>query len=317
MSWGIVATVGAAVVGSVASSAASRRQANAARSASDAQTEQAYAAMDQQNEQFNRIRELLNPYTEAATGRPGSPGGEFDAAAYLRNNPDVAANPYFNQNPFEHYQRYGSAEGRAYPTTAAVAGTTGTLDAQKDLLGLNGADAQSRAISGIENSPYFSGLVKQGENAILQNASATGGLRGGNTQGALAQFRPQMLAAAIADQYQRLGGITSLGQNAAAGVGNAGQNAANANSALLGQVGAAQAGGILGQAAGQVQGINGISSAFGTGLSGLSSYFNQPSYSNGITGTGGGNAGSYSTGATLNNNFGGVNTAYMAAPGGF
>ena len=301
MSWGIVATVGAAVVGGVASSAASRRQANAAQSASDAQTQQAYAAMDQQNEQFNRVLELLSPYTQAATGR-------FDPVAYQWANPDVAA---AGVDPWEHYSRTGQFEGRAFT------GTQGSLQQQQNLLGLNGADAQGRAISGIENSPYFSGLVKQGENAILQNASATGGLRGGNTQGALAQFRPQMLAAAIADQYQRLGGITSLGQNAAAGVGNAGQSTANANSALLGQVGAARAGSILGSAAGQVQGINGISSAFGTGLSGLSSYFNQPSYSNGITGTAGGNAGSYSTGATLNNNFGGVNTAYMAAPGGF
>ena len=125
------AVTAAAAVGSAAMSASSaRRQANAAQSASDAQSAQAYAAMDQQNEQFNRVRDLLAPYSEAATGRPGSPGGEFDAAAYLRNNPDVAANPYFNQNPFEHYQRYGSAEGRAYPTTAAVAGTTATIDAQ-------------------------------------------------------------------------------------------------------------------------------------------------------------------------------------------
>lgn len=308
MSSAIVASVAGAVVGGVISS---RSQSRAARSASDAQTEQAYAAMDQQNEQFNRVRELLSPYTQAATG---APGGQFDPGAYLQQNPDVAAHPYYSQHPEEHFEKYGRGEGRAYPTTRAV---NGSLTAQQDLLGLNGADAQSRAIAGIENSPYFSGLVKQGENAILQNASATGGLRGGNTQGALAQFRPQMLAAAIADQYQRLGGITSLGQNAAAGVGNAGQNAANENSALLGQVGAAQAGGILGRAAGQVQGINGISSAFGTGLSGLSNYFNQPSYSSGITGTAGGNAGAYSTEATLNNNFGGTNTAYMAAPGGF
>lgn len=297
------AIVGGAVIGGIASNRAAKKQSEAAMAAGDTQAAQAYAAMEQQQAQFDRVLELLSPYSNAATGT-------FNPEAYLAANPDVAADPYFSQHPEEHFQRHGRFEGRN-------PGTMGSLQQQQDLLGLNGADAQGRAISGIENSPYFSGLVKQGENAILQNASATGGLRGGNTQGALAQFRPQMLAAAIADQYQRLGGLTSLGQNAAAGVGNAGQNAANANSALLGQVGAAQAGGILGQAAGQVQGINGISSAFGTGLSGLSNYFNQPSYAGGITGTGGGNAGAYSTGATLNNNFSGTNTAYMAAPGGF
>lgn len=269
------AIVGGAVVGGVASQAAARRTASAASEASAAQTEQGYAGLQQQQAQFDRVRELLSPYTQAATGN-------FDNAAYLVANPDVAADPNWSQNPLQHWLQHGRFEGRQYQ------GTTGSLYAQENLLGLNGADAQNAAIAGIENSPYFSGLVKQGENAILQNASATGGLRGGNAQAALAQFRPNMLAAAINDQYTKLGGLTSLGQNAAAGVGNAGQATANNSAQLLGQIGAAQAGGILGQAAGQVQGINGISSAFGTGLSGLSSYYNsQPNYSNGITGTGG------------------------------
>lgn len=265
------AVVGSAVVSGVASQRAAKKSSSAASSASDAQVQQSYAAMDQQQVQFDRILELLSPYTAAATGN-------FDANAYLRANPDVAA---AGADPYQHYLNYGRSEGRSFT------GTQGSLEAQQNLLGLNGAGAQGAAISAIESSPYFSGLVKQGESAILQNASATGGLRGGNTQGALAQFRPNMLAAMINDQYTKLGGITSLGQNAAAGVGNAGQNMANANSQLLGQVGAARAGGILGQASGQVQGINGISSAFGTGLSGLSQYFNQPTYSTGITGTSG------------------------------
>lgn len=268
------AIVGGAVVGGVASQAAAKKQASAASAASDAQTQQAYAAMEQQNEQFNRVQQLLAPYSQAATGN-------FNAAQYLQSNPDVAADPYFSQHPEEHYNNFGKFEGRN-------PGTQGSLTQQQNLLGLNGAQAQGSAISQIENSPYFSGLVKQGENAILQNSSATGGLRGGNTQAALAQFRPNMLAAAINDQYTKLGGLTNIGQNAAAGVGNTGQATANNNSSLLGQLGAAQAGGILGQAAGQVQGINGISSAFGTGLSGLAGYYNsQPNYSNGITGTAG------------------------------
>lgn len=86
-------------------------------------------------------------------------------------------------------------------------------------------------------------LIQQGENAMLQNASATGGLRGGNLQAALAQFRPQMLNALIDQQFSRLGGLTTLGQNAAAGQAAAG-TALGANvSGLLGQQGAATAGG--------------------------------------------------------------------------
>jgi hypothetical protein len=121
------------------------------------------------------------------------------------------------------------------------------LNAQQDLLGLRGENAQGAAIGALEGSPLFQGLVQQGENAMLQTASATGGLRGGNLQGAMAQFRPAMLQQAINDQYSRLGGLTQLGQNSAAGVGSAGMQSAGQISGLLQQAGAAQAGGRLAQ----------------------------------------------------------------------
>lgn len=122
-----------------------------------------------------------------------------------------------------------------------------SLTAQSNLLGLNGNDAQQSAIDAIKNSSQFNELNAQGQNAILQNASATGGLRGGNVQGALAQFSPQLLNSMIQQQFTNLGGITSLGQNAAAGTGNAGMQSANAISNQLNQIGAAQAGNALAQ----------------------------------------------------------------------
>ncbi|HGH1346804.1 TPA: hypothetical protein ACJKLK_001190 [Acinetobacter baumannii] len=122
---------------------------------------------------------------------------------------------------------------------------TGALAGQQDLLGLNGAAKQQAAIDSINNSQAMQTYMQQGENAILQNASATGGLRGGNTQSALSQFRPQLLNQLINQQYQNLGGLTSIGQNAAAGVGNAGMQSASNIGNLLQQVGAAQAGNAL------------------------------------------------------------------------
>ena len=119
------------------------------------------------------------------------------------------------------------------------------LGAQGDLAGINGQQAQRDAILGIQNSPEFVAMQQQGNEAILQNASATGGLRGGNTQAALAQFQPQLLAQLIQQQYSRLGGLTSVGQNAAAGVGNAGMNTVNGISGALQQQGAAAAGAAL------------------------------------------------------------------------
>jgi hypothetical protein len=123
-----------------------------------------------------------------------------------------------------------------------------SLSAQNDLAGLNGPDAQRAAMETISNGPEMIGLTQQGENAMLQSGAATGGLRGGNMQGALAQFRPQMLSSLINQQYGRLSGITQMGQASAAGVGAAGmQQGANVAN-LLGQQGAATAGGQLGSA---------------------------------------------------------------------
>lgn len=124
---------------------------------------------------------------------------------------------------------------------------TSALGGQADLLGLNGSGSQQSAIAAIQGSPQFASLLASGENAILQNASATGGLRGGNTQRALMEFSPNLLSQLIEQQYSRLGGLTSIGQNSAAQTGSAGiQTGANVAS-LLGQQGAAQAGGILAQ----------------------------------------------------------------------
>lgn len=199
---------------------------------------------------------------------------------------------------------------RALLSPYVQAGNTGLTGMQR-LMGASGDYAQQEMINQIEKSAGFRSTVKQGENAILQNASATGGLRGGNTQGALAQFRPAALAAAIDQQYQRYAGLSSLGQNAAAGVGNAGMQTGGNIASLLQQQGAAQAGGILGQGRAQQQAISGIGNAFGgaIGAAGpaLAQYYQQQQ---GITGTSGGNAGAYSTGTTLNNNFGGGATYF-------
>lgn len=119
------------------------------------------------------------------------------------------------------------------------------VGAYQGLMGLNGTGEQQSAIQALQNSPEFSAMQQQGENAILQNASATGGLRGGNTQAALAQFRPALLSQLINEQYGRLGGLTSLGQNAAAGVGNAGLQTGRDIAGQYGQIGAAQAGNAL------------------------------------------------------------------------
>jgi hypothetical protein len=151
--------------------------------------------------------------------------------------------------------------------TQAIAGLqpyaqagVGSLQQQQALLGLLGPEAQQQAIAQIEQGGGFQAQVRQGEEALLQRASATGGLRGGNIQAALAQFRPQMLQQAIEDQYGRLGGLTALGQTTTQNIAQLGQASAAGQSAaglqtganiadLFGQQGAARAGARLAEGA--------------------------------------------------------------------
>jgi hypothetical protein len=119
------------------------------------------------------------------------------------------------------------------------------ITGQGALVGLGGQAAQEGAVRALEGSPQFAALQRQGENALLQNASATGGLRGGNVQGALAQFRPQLLNQLIESQFTKLGSLSSLGQASAVGQANASQNTGTNISNLLGQQGQAQAGAAL------------------------------------------------------------------------
>ncbi len=92
-----------------------------------------------------------------------------------------------------------------------VGAGAGGIEGQQALLGLSGPEAQQTAIDELEQSPLFQSLAQQGETAMLQQASATGGLRGGNIQGALAEYRPQLLNQQIQQQMANLGGLASLG----------------------------------------------------------------------------------------------------------
>lgn len=131
---------------------------------------------------------------------------------------------------------------------------------------------QAQAIAQLEGQPLFQSLFHQGEDAILQNASATGGVRGGNTQGALARFRPQLLNQFFNEQYARLAGIAELGQNAAAGVGSAGLATGANIGNLLSAQGATRAQGAVNQGNIFNNALGGIAGAFTGNLGGGNSF---------------------------------------------
>jgi len=140
----------------------------------------------------------------------------------------------------------------------------GALASQADLMGLRGDANQASAISAIENGSEFQELTRQGEEAILQNAAATGGLRGGNTQGALAEFRPALLNSLINQRFNQLGTLSTGGQNSAAQTAAYGSQSSTNVSNLLSSIGSAQAGNALAQGASNAQFWNGIGSTLGT-----------------------------------------------------
>lgn len=133
--------------------------------------------------------------------------------------------------------------------------------ASLDLLGL-GDGSQQDAINNLTNQDYFKTLVSQGEDALLQNASATGGLRGGNTQAALAQFRPSMISQLVQQQLNNLGGITATGLQGAGTLAGASQNYANNIGNMQMQIGSATANRQLAKS----QEGGGFGSLLGTGL---------------------------------------------------
>ena len=158
-------------------------------------------------------------------------------------------------------------EFKALYTPTIEAGNA-ALTSKEDLMGMNGEEAQKAAVEAISNNPQLLEQMKQGENAMTQNASATGGLRGGNLQGAMAQYRPGMVNAAIDQKYGQLNGLISAGQNAAGMVGNA-------NMQLTGQMGNMnlQQAGLDGMIAGLPTGWENFGASLFTGLgSGLGTY---------------------------------------------
>lgn len=139
---------------------------------------------------------------------------------------------------------------------------------QADLTGLNGNTAQQSAIDAIQNGSTFKTLKAQGEDSILQNASATGGLRGGNTELALSQFSPNLLQQLIQQQYENLGGLSKQGLYAGSDLGKASTNSANNISDLYSQQGGYAAGNTLSQGSMNNGMINGVLQGFGTAYGG-------------------------------------------------
>lgn len=165
--------------------------------------------------------------------------------------------------------RLASQQAQAGLDPYAQAGTN-SLQMQQALAGSLGPEAQQQAYAALQNGPAYAQMMDAASTGILQNASATGGLRGGNTQAALGQLGPEILQQLIQQQYGQLAGLSQQGMSAAGqqgqfGMGGAqlGLQGSQMTGGLMQDIGAYQAGGILGQTQARLAGRQ---QALGMGL---------------------------------------------------
>jgi hypothetical protein len=129
--------------------------------------------------------------------------------------------------------------------------STGAEAQQREaaLSGALGNEAQQQAISGFMESPGQKFLRERQEQALLRNASATGGLRGGSTLSALQEQASGIAAQQQQQQLENMRNIAQRGQQAAGQQGQFAQTGGVSGANLIGQIAGQQAG-LLGQQAG-------------------------------------------------------------------
>jgi len=136
-----------------------------------------------------------------------------------------------------------------------------------DSNGVYGGDGMS-IIQRAEASPFYQTAIKRGEEGVLRNASATGGLRSGTTNENLAAVNQNALMSSYANQLSGLQGMAQLPSNA--------NNIASAQAG----VGQTLAQGIIGGAqSSAAAGQSNVNNALGAGALALEGYNSYSTYS--------------------------------------
>tara|TARA_R110002020_G_scaffold276104_2_gene491400 strand:- start:524 stop:1069 length:546 start_codon:yes stop_codon:yes gene_type:complete len=78
---------------------------------------------------------------------------------------------------------------------------------------MGGPQGQQSFYNNAMQSPAYQNLINTGEEAVLRNAAATGGLRGGGTQQALAQNSQNVLQSLVNQNLQGLQGFANPNLN--------------------------------------------------------------------------------------------------------
>lgn len=221
------AIAGAGVAGLAGSAISGSEQAGAAESAANTQAAAANQAAQLQWQQFQQMQQNLQPYMQLGT----------NTLPQLQGQLGTLGNMQFSFNPTE--QQLQQTPGYQFTLNQGL----NTVNNQLAAKGLNLSGAQAKGIG-----QYTTGLADTTYQQQYQNA----------LQNFMTNYGVQ------SDQYNRLSGLLGLGENAAAGVGNAGlQTASNAGNLLTSGANA--------QAAGTIGAANAIAGGVNNGLGSLSS----------------------------------------------
>lgn len=201
----------------------------------------------------SRLSSLLGLTRGPAVATKGPISREnFDSAAYLAANPDLAFNSrdaHFVQDPYSHYLEAGMKDGRQGYTLGDFQGSPQDSPLLRKF---TNADLQSDPV-------YQSGLkfgLDRGTEGVNSRATASGMYDSGATLKALTQFGNDYGSTKANESYNRftndqsntfnkLSGVSGTGQVANNQIAASGQNATNNIGASLEGAGNARAAGVV------------------------------------------------------------------------
>ncbi len=232
----------------------------ASKKAGEAGVEASEAAIAEQRRQFDITRGDISPFVETGVdalnqqrillGLGALPSG---APAPTQQAPQLGA--FAGQIPgvggLGGGFRIPQLAGLTAPTAPAAAGPQ-----------LSAAEQQQQAFAAFGESPGQRFIRERAQRNLLRNASAIGGLGGGNVRSALVQQGAGFAAQDFQNQLNRLASLSGGGQVSATNLGQLGAASAQNIGGLLQAGGQARATGILGRAEGLRGGISKVLGGF-------------------------------------------------------
>tara|TARA_R110000796_G_scaffold103175_2_gene212325 strand:- start:2856 stop:3845 length:990 start_codon:yes stop_codon:yes gene_type:complete len=153
---------------------------------------------------------------------------------------------------YETQRQFDTSRGDQMPWLESG---TAALNKQQALLGLGGQAAQQQAYDQFTSSPGQKWLQDKTMQGVLNNASAIGGLGGGNVRQALQENAQGLAAQEYNNYYNQIAGLSGTGQNSSQNLGALGAQQGQTAAGLINQSGQAAASGLLGGSQARASGL--------------------------------------------------------------